>query len=84
MPITRKWQSDYSGWQAGWCGGPYAGKWPDQGLRYFHREYAGSGGINALSVSFADSSHGGGAKACLSLWERWHGISRDGEGDTVR
>jgi len=23
----------------------------------------------------------GESKTCLSLWERWHGVSRDGEGD---
>ena len=36
------------------------------------------GGL-ALSVTFGDSSPRGRA-FCLSLWERWRGDSRDGEG----
>ena len=39
-----------------------------------------------LSVSFADSSPKGGARTCLSLWERWHGeavTERVGAGSVV-
>ena len=36
----------------------------------------------AQQLSQGESQGHDGSASCLSLWERWHGVSRDGEGGT--
>ena len=70
MTITRERQSDHSGRETCWRGDARPCERSDERVWDFYREYVGSGRIKTLSVSCADSSPGGGAKTCLSLWER--------------